>query len=308
LNDTAGGKTPFASIIVVCVILIALELLTSSFEYIPYSALAGIIFVAITNLISIHDFWEAWKYSRKDFFTMNVTFFIVLLFDTTIGLIVGLACALLVFLTDVVFSKHNRPILIDDSRNNGIYVIKLGSDINFLTSDRIKIFISSLTIKEPENPNVNDVSRGEYYHYVVSYYFDKILRPRLTIGVDVLPLAIVIDLSIVRVVDITGIETFKEIIHEARLKGILIVIINANSFLERILERCNIKNDCSTNLINLDEYLILSNLPIRTVNNNQNLSDPSNPIDLEVQTNHFDLQDIDLEQNNDVDEINIHSV
>lgn len=311
LNATAGGKTPLASIIVICVILIALELLTSSFEYIPYSALAGIIFVAITNLISIHDFWEAWKYSRKDFFTMIVTFFIVLCFDTTIGLICGLACALLVFLTDVVFSKQNNPELINDSRNNnGIDVIKLESDINFLTSARIKNFISALTIKEPEKPdfnNTNDGIRGDYYHYVVSFYFDKILRPRLTVGVDVLPLAIVIDLSIVRVVDITGIETIKEIIHEARLKGILVVVINASSFVESQLERCNIKNDASTDLINLDEYLLQSNLPIRNVNNNQYLSESSTSIDLgqqnydlvhnDVELGEIELNNIQLEDN-----------
>ena len=66
-----------------------LPLLSGSFFYIPQSALSGIIFVAVTNIIAPSEFVEAWIHSRNDFLTMLITFIITLVFDTALGLAAG---------------------------------------------------------------------------------------------------------------------------------------------------------------------------------------------------------------------------
>ena len=61
-----------------------------AFAYIPQSALSAIIFDAVTPLIVLSDFWEAWKHSKKDFFTMSVTFLTTFFLDTSVGLACGI--------------------------------------------------------------------------------------------------------------------------------------------------------------------------------------------------------------------------
>ena len=60
-----------------------------SFFYIPQAALAGLIFVAVTNIIAPSEFVEAWIHNRNDFLTMLITFIITLVFDTALGLAAG---------------------------------------------------------------------------------------------------------------------------------------------------------------------------------------------------------------------------
>ena len=91
------------------VIIMALTM-SSAFYWIPSAALAAIIFVAITNIISISDFWVAWKHSRKDFVVLLVTFSFTFLFETAHGLIAGVIVSLLVHLHEVAYSTLNTPI------------------------------------------------------------------------------------------------------------------------------------------------------------------------------------------------------
>jgi MFS superfamily sulfate permease-like transporter len=90
LNASAGARSPLSSLIIVLGLLIVLTLFTSGLRFIPSAALSAIIYVAIANLITFSDFWQAWKHSKKDFFTMIVTTTFTFVFDTSIGLAVGL--------------------------------------------------------------------------------------------------------------------------------------------------------------------------------------------------------------------------
>lgn len=79
------------------------------------AALSAIIFVAIANLIHFRDFWHAWKYSKKDFFTMTITFIFVFVYETSIGLAVGLGTSVLVYCVfDIVLAKSHKPRCVDN--------------------------------------------------------------------------------------------------------------------------------------------------------------------------------------------------
>lgn len=138
---------------------------------------------------------------------MLVTATIVFVFDTSIGLAVGIACSFLVFLSDVAFAKANAPELVFLKENNdGIDVIKLNGDLNFLTTGRFKDFFTSRILVEAPRPDSNSTMSDRIFYRITSS-FDYLLSPKLFNGVSSLPKAVVLDMSFVRVLDLTGVTT-----------------------------------------------------------------------------------------------------
>jgi SulP family sulfate permease len=264
LNYASGARTPIAKLVTVCVIVLALGALTKVLYYIPNAALAAIIFVAVSNLINFTEYWEAWRHSKKDFFTMVVTTTIVFLFDTSTGLAVGIGCSIIVLLGDTVLGRRNVPWVVKSRQDNdGVDLVKLESDINFLNAHRIKDFICGLFIQPPAKPDVSNSTVNERYFYAITSTFDKILRPDVYDGVEDIPKAIVIDFSVCRMIDLTGLKVVSEILSESRAKGVKNVIINIHPELVHQLKKFGIKNDSSTEDCYLDPYLYLSSLEQR---------------------------------------------
>ena len=145
------------------VVILALQVLTDSFYYIPYAALSAIIWVGITNLIDIHDFWNAWKYSKKDFFTMTITFLVTLIFETSIGL-GGLVVSILIYLAEVSFWNTGPRVVHEHTDNDGILVVKLEGDLTFLSSFRMKDLLLPYTILEVVDEEEVDEERTGHDH------------------------------------------------------------------------------------------------------------------------------------------------
>lgn len=61
LSAEAGSRTPFTNIITGSMVLLVLSFGTSGLHYIPKSALAAIIEVAVVNLVDIKAFHHAYK-------------------------------------------------------------------------------------------------------------------------------------------------------------------------------------------------------------------------------------------------------
>ena len=152
LNAAVGARTPLSKATTMSVVVLALSWLTSTFYYIPSAALAAVIWMAITDLISPLDFWEAWKHSKKDFFVMLVTFVITLVFDTQLGLAAGLGCSVLALLYDYTFHPEAKPMsslgeylphdsCADFAAMPGVEVIRLNNDIVFITIPGIKDYV-----------------------------------------------------------------------------------------------------------------------------------------------------------------------
>ncbi len=150
INFSAGARSPLSKTTTLLVVVLALQVLTESFYYIPYGALSAIIWVGITNLIDVRDFWNAWKYSKKDFVTMTITWLITLVFETSIGLAVGLLVSILFHLGEVSFSEITAPHVVHRHENNhGVLVVRLESDMTFLTSFRTKDLLVPYSVVKP---------------------------------------------------------------------------------------------------------------------------------------------------------------
>lgn len=210
---------------------------------------------------------------------MIVTFTLVFVYGTSVGLAVGLGFSLIVYLGDIVMNRQYDPTLESFSAtNDGITVVKLNSDLNFLTYTRIKDFITTLTIREPPVPDAN-TSRADYIFHTVTTAMDTMLVPKSKSCMyckNALPLAIVIDMEFTRVVDITGLQALAEMLSEARDKGVKGVIINVDKTLVSQFIKYGIKNDSSTPIVNLDRYLCLSTLDVMDASPTGSCEDDNN--------------------------------
>lgn len=236
--------------------MIVLTQFTKGLHFIPQAALSAIIYVAIANLISFSDFWRAWKHSKKDFFTMVVTTTFTFVFDTSIGLAIGLGCSVLMYCVfDIILAKSHSPRLFTTRRTDDgkeVDVLRIESDLNFLTAASIKDFIVALIVKAPVQPPVTNKSL--YLRYEISSRLDRILKPNVRRGVDELPKAIVIDMCLVKTVDLSGLEALESAIHEVRLKGVKVAIININPEINAYLTKFGITSDESSDDINFEKY------------------------------------------------------
>ena len=71
--------------------------LTPLFYFLPKALLAAIIMVAVFGLIDVKTLRHVWKYNKADAAAMIFTFFAVLVIGIEMGILVGVAAAILMF-------------------------------------------------------------------------------------------------------------------------------------------------------------------------------------------------------------------
>lgn len=234
LAGTSDAKTPFTSCVTIFVVLLSLGTLTTSFYYIPTAALAGIIFTAVTNLISPSDFYEAWIHSKNDFFTMTVTFLITLIFDTSLGLAAGVGVSILMLLKDIIFSPDSKPFFeimpsVDDVEDPDgmnmkekdieadtsgvadltVQIVRLNNDLVFLTAPMIKDTLVDEILNK----------RGNKFK------------------------ALIIDFTDVKLVDISGMMALRECASHTRAKKLRFVLVNVRSKIHEKLVKFGVLTD-----------------------------------------------------------------
>lgn len=104
VNATAGSKSLLASLLTSLIVLLAVAVLTVAFTYIPQTALASIIIVAVLKLIEVHKFKYYWKVKMSDFISSMVTFLATLAVGIEIGILIGIGTSLL-----MVVYRSSRP-------------------------------------------------------------------------------------------------------------------------------------------------------------------------------------------------------
>ena len=98
VNYEAGANTGLASMITAVLIGLTVIFLTPLFYFLPKALLAAIIMVAVFGLIDIKTLRHVWKYNKGDAAAMIFTFFAVLIIGIEMGILVGVAAAILMFI------------------------------------------------------------------------------------------------------------------------------------------------------------------------------------------------------------------
>jgi SulP family sulfate permease len=98
VNEAAGAQTPIAGVFTGIIILLVAAFLTPAFYHLPKATLAATILAAIINLADFKAPFEAWKYSKSDGAAAFLTLFGVLMLGVEIGITLGVAVSVGLFL------------------------------------------------------------------------------------------------------------------------------------------------------------------------------------------------------------------
>ncbi|CAN5612935.1 sulfate permease [soil metagenome] len=98
VNYQAGAKSGLASIITAGLILITLLLFTDLFYYLPRAVLGAIVVVAVAGLVDWKELVHLYRIRRTDAATLLLTFAATLTIGIELGILVGIAFSLLLFI------------------------------------------------------------------------------------------------------------------------------------------------------------------------------------------------------------------
>lgn len=167
VNFEAGARSGLASIVTAVLVAMTLLLFTPLFIHLPNAVLATIIIIAVTGLFDIKTLRHTWHYSKIDAISLLSTFFAVLGFGIEIGLVIGVATSLLLYVW-----RTSRPHI--------AVVGRIGNSEHFRNVKRhpVKTYTNVLAIRVDESlyfPNVQyletfiqeQVADCETLHFVV---------------------------------------------------------------------------------------------------------------------------------------------
>lgn len=151
VNDNAGAKTPFASLITAVIVLVTIAFLTPLLTSLPNAALGAIIVMAVVGLIDIDEVRHIAKVKPSDLVGVGVAFFGTLILGIELGIVVAVIASML-----VVFARMSTPhsaVLgrVDGTssyRNverfpeaqivEGVRILRIDSALSFVNAQNIK--------------------------------------------------------------------------------------------------------------------------------------------------------------------------
>ena len=104
VNDSAGARTPFASLVTAAIVIVTLAFLTPLFGSLPNAALGAIIVMAVVGLVDIGEMRHIAAVKRSDLIGLSVAFVATLALGIEIGILVAVVASML-----VVFARMSTP-------------------------------------------------------------------------------------------------------------------------------------------------------------------------------------------------------
>lgn len=164
VNDQAGAKTGFASIISASLIILTLLFFTSYFYYLPNSVLAAIIIVAVYGLIDFKEAKHLFHTDKMDFILFIIAAIGTLILGIEEGILVGVVVSLGVLIYRVSYPHfaelgilpdgnafRNRLRFNDASIKDEIIVMRFDAQLYFANINFFRDKVSNL-ISNRKNP------------------------------------------------------------------------------------------------------------------------------------------------------------
>jgi len=218
VSDSAGTKTPLASIIAAALIVAAVLFLTPVFSMLPQAALGATIIVAVINLIDIKEMKHIAHVKRSDLIGLGISFFATLALGIERGMLIAIVASML-----VVFARMSKPhsatlgrIPESTSYRNverfpeaelttGIKVVRIDAALSFVNAQHVKRLCLS------EGASVTDPPR-----------------------------ALVLDCNGINDIDATGVDVLSEIITELDESGVTMHLADVKGPVRDVLRRAGI--------------------------------------------------------------------
>lgn len=213
-NIRNGGNSPIAAIVHSVFLLLVILILSPLAKNIPLSALAAILFVVAYNMSDVpHFMYMVTHAPRYDVLVLFMTFLLTIFTNLVVAVNIGVILAMLLFIR-----RMNQFVTIEKENHD---------TLNGELSEK------GLTI--PDGVVIYSI-QGPFFFGVV----EKIERALAITHSD--PKIIIFRLKKVPFMDMTGLQTFREITEEFHKRGIQVYLCEANSRVNKKLEK--IKLNC----------------------------------------------------------------
>ncbi|NNC70743.1 MAG: solute carrier family 26 protein [Flavobacteriaceae bacterium] len=216
VNDQAGAKTTFSSIISAGLILLTLLFLTPYFYNLPKSILAAVIMVAVFGLIDFKEVKYLWRSNRTDLFLLLATFLATLSLGIEKGIGLGVILSLM-----VVILKSTRPHVAVLANIHGTHfyrnIERFGKDVKLKDDILIVRFDAQL------------------YFANTTFFKDKLEDLVVEKGPSLK--LIIIDCESMNTIDSTGVHALIEMIENYRLQNIEIALSGIKGPVRDALEK-----------------------------------------------------------------------
>lgn len=219
VNDTAGARTPFASIITAILILLTVLFLTPLFSSLPNAALGAIIIVAVVNLIDVKEMRHIAHVKPSDLVGLGVAFAATLVLGIELGIVVAVVASML-----VVFARMSKPHSAvlgqipgttsyrnverfpEATTTDGVRVVRIDAALSFVNAQHVK----KLMLDEADAIGEGDAN------------------------------ALVVDCSGINDIDATGVETLTELLDEFADRKVDIHLCDVKGPVRDVLRRAGL--------------------------------------------------------------------
>jgi SulP family sulfate permease len=212
-NIRNGGTSPLAGVTHAATLIAVLLVLTPLAASVPLASLAAILFVVAWNMSDVRRFVEIMRTAPlADRWILLITFLLTVFADLIVAVNVGVILAILQFLRRMAQTVETQPAATHNVK-----------------SELAQIGLAHL----PPDVLVYEVTGPMFFGAI-----ENIRRPLLEIRPY--PRTLIIRLDRVPFMDITGIHTLAETIHELRKKGVTVVLCEANERVQEKLQRAGV--------------------------------------------------------------------
>ncbi len=218
VNDAAGARTPFASIITAGVVLATIAFFTPLFASLPNAALGAIIVMAVVGLVDVAEIRHVAKVKRSDLISLTVAFGATLLLGIELGIGVAVVASML-----VVFARMSLP-----------HSAVLGH-VDGTTSYRNVERFPEATVVD----GIRIVRIDAALSFVNAVNVKKMLLTHSDL-VTIEPRVLVLDASGVNDIDATGADMLAELLTELDDRGVVLHLSDVKGPVRDVLRRSGI--------------------------------------------------------------------
>ncbi len=218
VNDTAGARTPLASIITAVLVLVTIAFFTPLLSSLPAAALGAIIVVAVIGLVDVKEMRHIARVKRSDLIGLGVAFVATL----TLGIEIGIAVAVVASML-VVFARMSTP--------HTAVLGRIAGTTSYRNLDR---FPEAATI---EGVRVVRIDAAVSF---VNAQFVKQLLTNEAEQLDVEPRVLVLDASGVNDLDATGADVMNELVTDLDARGVELHLADVKGPVRDVLRRAGI--------------------------------------------------------------------
>jgi len=218
VNDAAGARTPFASLITAGIVLVTIAFLTPLLTSLPNAALGAIIIMAIIGLIDIAEMRHIAVVKKSDLIGLGIAFFATLILGIELGIGVAVVASML-----VVFARMSMP-----------HAAVLGHVDGTTSYRNVARFPEARTVEGVTIVRIDAalsfVNAANIKRMLLGYAEALIAEPR----------SLVLDSSGINDIDATGTEALVEIIAELDEQRVVLHLTDVKGPVRDVLRRAGI--------------------------------------------------------------------